>query len=66
MHEEILIAQQQNTPRLSSYFELMDKVIPRVPRHAQHPEIRGTRVLLQVVLAAASPRPAGFRGERVG
>ena len=48
MHEEILYNSQQNTPALSSYFELMDKVIPtflgtlstqKIQRHARPAQV---------------------------
>jgi hypothetical protein len=47
MHEEILYNSQQNTPALSSYFELMDKVIPSFLGTLSTQKIRGTRVLLR-------------------
>ena len=47
MHEEILYNSQQNTPALSSYFELMDKVIPVFLGTLSTQKIRGTRVLLR-------------------
>jgi hypothetical protein len=47
MHEEILYNAQQNTPALSSYFELMDKVIPTFLGTLSTQKIRGTRVLLR-------------------
>jgi hypothetical protein len=47
MHEEILYNSQQNTPALSSYFELMDKVIPTFLGTLSTQKIRGTRVLLR-------------------
>ena len=36
--EEILYNAQQNTPALSSYFELMDRLVPELPERAQQPE----------------------------
>lgn len=45
--EEILYNAQQNTPALSSYFELMDKVIPVFLGTLSTQKIRGTRVLLR-------------------
>ena len=36
--EEILYNAQQNTPALSSYFELMDRLVPELPQRAQQPE----------------------------
>ena len=47
MHDEILYSSQQNTPALSSYFELMDKVIPVFLGTLSTQKIRGTRVLLR-------------------
>jgi hypothetical protein len=47
LHEEILYSAQQNTPALSSYFELMDKVIPVFLGTLSTQKIRGTRVLLR-------------------
>jgi hypothetical protein len=47
MREEILYSAQQNTPALSSYFELMDKVIPSFLGTLSTQKIRGTRVLLR-------------------
>jgi hypothetical protein len=47
MREETLYNAQQNTPALSSYFELMDKVIPAFLGTLSTQRIRGTRVLLR-------------------
>jgi hypothetical protein len=47
LHVEILYSSQQNTPALSSYFELMDKVIPVFLGTLSAQKIRGTRVLLR-------------------
>jgi hypothetical protein len=47
MREETLYNAQQNTPALSSYFELMDKVIPTFLGTLSTQKIRGTRVLLR-------------------
>ena len=47
MHEEILYPSQQNTPALSSYFELMDKIVPDFLGTLSTQKIRGTRVLLR-------------------
>ena len=47
MHEEILYSAQQNTPALSSYFELMDKVLPTFLGTLSTQKVRGTRVLLR-------------------
>jgi hypothetical protein len=46
-HEEILYPAQQNTPALSSYFELMDRLIPSFLGSLSTQRIRGTRVLLK-------------------
>jgi hypothetical protein len=45
--EETLYSEQQNTPPLSSYFELMDRLIPRFLSTLSSQKIRGTRVLLR-------------------
>jgi hypothetical protein len=47
MREEILYNAQQNTPALSSYFELMDRMIPSFLSTLSTQKIRGTRVLLK-------------------
>ncbi len=47
LREEILYPSQQNTPALSSYFELMDKLIPSFLNTLSSQKIRGTRVLLK-------------------
>ena len=47
MTEQILYSSQQNTPALSSYFELMDKIIPAFLGTLSTQKIRGTRVLLR-------------------
>ena len=39
--EEILYNSQQNTPALSSYFELMDRLVPELPERAEQPEDQG-------------------------
>jgi hypothetical protein len=44
--EEILYNAQQNTPALSSYFELMDRLVPNFLSALSAQKIRGTRVLL--------------------
>jgi hypothetical protein len=44
--EEILYNAQQNTPALSSYFELMDRLVPNFLSALSNQKIRGTRVLL--------------------
>ncbi len=45
--EEILYSAQQNTPALSSYFELMDRLIPAFLSTISTQKIRGTRILLK-------------------
>jgi hypothetical protein len=45
--EEILYNAQQNTPALSSYFELMDRLVPNFLTALSTQKIRGTRVLLK-------------------
>ncbi len=45
--EEVLYNPQQDTPALSSYFELMDRLIPRFLSTLSSQKIRGTRVLLK-------------------
>lgn len=45
--EEILYSAQQNTPALSSYFELMDRLVPNFLNALSSQKVRGTRVLLQ-------------------
>jgi hypothetical protein len=45
--EEILYSAQQNTPALSSYFELMDRLLPSFLNTLSSQKIRGTRVLLK-------------------
>jgi hypothetical protein len=45
--EEILYNAQQNTPALSSYFELMDRLVPNFLNALSSQKIRGTRVLLK-------------------
>ena len=45
--EEILYNAQQNTPALSSYFELMDRLVPSFLSALSNQKIRGTRVLLR-------------------
>jgi hypothetical protein len=44
--EEILYAANQVTPALSSYFELMDRVIPTFLSTLSNQKVKGTRVLL--------------------
>jgi hypothetical protein len=45
--EEILYNANQTTPALSSYFELMDRLIPSFLSTLSSQKIRGTRVLLK-------------------
>jgi hypothetical protein len=45
--EEILYNANQTTPALSSYFELMDRIIPSFLSTLSSQKIKGTRVLLQ-------------------
>jgi hypothetical protein len=45
--EEILYNAQQNTPALSSYFELMDRLVPSFLNTLSSQKVRGTRVLLK-------------------
>jgi hypothetical protein len=47
MEESVLYSAQQNTPALSSYFELMDRVIPSFLGTLSMQKIRGTRILLR-------------------
>ena len=45
--EEILYSPQQATPALSSYFELMDRLVPSFLSTLSSQKIRGSRVLLK-------------------
>jgi hypothetical protein len=45
--EEVLYPAQQTTPALSSYFELMDRLVPSFLTALSSQKIRGTRVLLK-------------------
>ena len=45
--EEVLYNSQTNTPPLSSYFELMDRLVPNFLSALSSQKIRGTRVLLK-------------------
>jgi len=45
--EEILYEPRQNTPALSSYFDLMDRLVPSFLGSLSAQKIRGTRVLLR-------------------
>jgi hypothetical protein len=46
-HEESLYPASQNTPALSSYFELMDKLLPNFLNTLSTQKIKGTRMLLK-------------------
>jgi len=46
-HEEALYPSGQNTPALSSYFELMDKVLPSFLNTLSTRKIKGSRILLK-------------------
>ena len=45
--EEILYDSSRNTPALSSYFELMDRLLPSFLGSLSSQSIRGTRILLK-------------------
>jgi hypothetical protein len=45
--EEVMYSAQQTTPALSSYFELMDRLVPNFLSALSSQKIRGTRVLLK-------------------
>ena len=45
--EEILYNAQQSTPALSSYFELMDRIVPDFLGTLSSQKIKGTRILLK-------------------
>jgi hypothetical protein len=45
--EEILYNAQANTPALSSYFELMDRLVPNFLSALSSQKIKGTRILLK-------------------
>jgi hypothetical protein len=45
--EEVLYNAQQTTPALSSYFELMDRLVPNFLSTLSSQKIRGTRILLK-------------------
>jgi hypothetical protein len=47
LHEETLYPTTQNTPALSSYFELMDKVLPTFLNTLSTQKIKGTRTLIK-------------------
>ena len=44
--EEVLYNAQQTTPALSSYFELMDRLVPNFLSALSNQKIKGTRILL--------------------
>ena len=46
-NEQVLYNAQQNTPALSSYFELMDRLVPNFLSTLSSQKIKGTRVLLK-------------------
>ena len=46
-HEDALYQESQTTPALSSYFELMDKLLPGFLNTLSSQKIRGTRILLK-------------------
>ena len=46
-HEEVLYNAQQTVPALSTYFELMDRVMPSFLSTLSAQKIRGTRILLK-------------------
>ena len=46
-HEEALYQETQTTPALSSYFELMDKLLPGFLNTLSSQKIKGTRMLLK-------------------
>ena len=46
-NEQILYNANQTTPALSSYFELMDRLIPAFLSTLSSQKIKGTRVLLE-------------------
>lgn len=45
--EEVLYNSQQSSPALSSYFELMDRLVPNFLSTLSSQKVRGTRVLLK-------------------
>ena len=45
--EEVLYNAQQNSPALSSYFELMDRLVPNFLAALSNQKVKGTRVLLR-------------------
>jgi hypothetical protein len=47
IHDESLYPSTQNTPALSSYFEIMDKILPSFLNTLSTQKIRGTRILIK-------------------
>jgi hypothetical protein len=47
VRDETLYPKTQNTPALSSYFELMDKILPTFLNTLSTQKIRGTRILIK-------------------
>jgi hypothetical protein len=47
VREERLYSQNDNTPALSSYFELMDEIIPRFLSTLSTQRVRGSRILIK-------------------
>jgi hypothetical protein len=45
--ELVMYPSQQSTPALSSYFELMDRLIPTFLSTLSSQKVKGTRILLQ-------------------
>ena len=45
--EEVLYSPQQTTPALSSYFELMDRLVPSFLSTLSTQKIKGSRVLMK-------------------
>jgi hypothetical protein len=45
--EEVLYSPQQTTPALSSYFELMDRLVPSFLSTLSAQKIKGSRVLMK-------------------
>ena len=46
-HEEVYYAAGESTPALSSYFELMDRLLPGFLSTLSTQKIRGSRILLK-------------------
>ena len=46
-HEEALYNENLNTPALSAYFELMDKLLPGFLNTLSTQKIKGTRILIK-------------------